>query len=336
MLGSNANPPVTLDPTFDLLRLAFHEEPYTLSPLEGPYGYFPMRLGQKLRQGKYEIVRKLGYGTNSSVWLAKETTCVPSHSRRPRTDCRLAFSRPDGHRYIVLKIMSVYATHVEIRQLSHEAAVARSMVTFQKSDQAHPGYRHCAMIGRTFFENSAHGEHLCSLYAPYGTTLDDLLETSPTGRLPLPAVKTITRQVLLALSFLEYKLQRVHTGQSSPRAARHMHSRTSQTSRRRTFSTTRVSPLSRSTASSRTARCRCTWTRPRSIRAYRPIPFRPCARSRCPTLGSTRRMRTLTSSSSTMTVVCMSCFPRSAVADGPSSSHTRGGYSRGHTYLYAD
>ncbi|EIW53781.1 kinase-like protein [Trametes versicolor FP-101664 SS1] len=211
--GSNAHlAPTTSDPSFDLLRIAFHEEPYTLSPLEGPYGYFPMRLGQKLRQGKYEIVRKLGYGTNSSVWLAKETT-------------------PDGHRYIVLKIMSVYTTQVEIRQLSHEAAVARSMVTFQKSDQAHPGYRHCAIIGRTFFENSAHGEHLCSLYAPYGTTLDDLLETSPTGRLPLPAVKTITRQVLLALSFLEYKLQRVHTDVKAANILHHPRAPTEQIDR---------------------------------------------------------------------------------------------------------
>lgn len=52
-----------------------------LSPEDGqPYGYFPMRLGQTLDEGKYMVVRKLGYGTNSSVWLAKETTYVPPPS----------------------------------------------------------------------------------------------------------------------------------------------------------------------------------------------------------------------------------------------------------------
>lgn len=52
-----------------------------LSPEDGqPYGYFPMRLGHTLDGGKYMVVRKLGYGTNSSVWLAKETTCVPPPS----------------------------------------------------------------------------------------------------------------------------------------------------------------------------------------------------------------------------------------------------------------
>lgn len=172
-------------------------------------------------------------------------------------------------------MLSAYATLVEREDLSHEIVVAKSMLSFQKTDRAHPGHKHCAIILRHFVEKSAHGKHLCTVLIPYGTSLRDLLETSPTHRLPLPAVKTITRQVLLALSFLEYKLQRVHTGQSSPSAAHHMHSRTSQTSRRRTFSTTRVPPPSRLTASLRTARCRCMWTRPRSIRAYRPIPFRP-------------------------------------------------------------
>ncbi|EIW52769.1 kinase-like protein [Trametes versicolor FP-101664 SS1] len=210
--GSNAHPPTTLDPSLDLRRIAFHEEPYTLSPLEGPYGYFPMRLGQKLRRGTCEIVRKLGYGTNSSVWLAKETT-------------------PDGHRYIVLKIMSVYATEVEIRRLCYEGAVAHDMTALGKPDQAHPGYRHCAIIGRTFFEHSAHGEHLCSLLFPYGTSLDDLLETSPTGRLPLSAVKTITRQVLLGLSFLEDKFQRVHTDVKSANILHHPRASTEQIDR---------------------------------------------------------------------------------------------------------
>ena len=51
---------------------AFHcdEEPHMLSPEQG-YGFFPLTLGQTLRGGKLEIVRKLGWGLNSSVWLAR-------------------------------------------------------------------------------------------------------------------------------------------------------------------------------------------------------------------------------------------------------------------------
>ena len=35
-------------------------------------GYFPARLGQTLQEGRYCIVRKLGWGQYSSVWLAKD------------------------------------------------------------------------------------------------------------------------------------------------------------------------------------------------------------------------------------------------------------------------
>lgn len=41
-----------------------------LHPKDGPWGFFPMKLGQLFRD-KYEIVRKLGYGTHASIWLAK-------------------------------------------------------------------------------------------------------------------------------------------------------------------------------------------------------------------------------------------------------------------------
>lgn len=35
-------------------------------------GYYPARLGQPLGQGRYIVVRKLGWGQFSSVWLAKD------------------------------------------------------------------------------------------------------------------------------------------------------------------------------------------------------------------------------------------------------------------------
>jgi serine/threonine-protein kinase SRPK3 len=46
------------------------EEPHMLSPEQG-FGYYPITLGQKLGEGKLEIVRKLGWAGYSSVWLAR-------------------------------------------------------------------------------------------------------------------------------------------------------------------------------------------------------------------------------------------------------------------------
>jgi serine/threonine-protein kinase SRPK3 len=41
------------------------------------YGYFPATLNQSLAHGRYTILRKLGWGTASSVWLAKDNQFVP-------------------------------------------------------------------------------------------------------------------------------------------------------------------------------------------------------------------------------------------------------------------
>jgi serine/threonine-protein kinase SRPK3 len=54
------------------------EEPHILTPEHG-YGYFPLMLGHKLNDNKYEIVRKLGWGQFSSVWLAKVARFVIFH-----------------------------------------------------------------------------------------------------------------------------------------------------------------------------------------------------------------------------------------------------------------
>jgi serine/threonine-protein kinase SRPK3 len=46
------------------------EEPHMLTPEQG-FGYYPLTIGQQLHEGKLEVVRKLGWAGNSSVWLAR-------------------------------------------------------------------------------------------------------------------------------------------------------------------------------------------------------------------------------------------------------------------------
>ncbi len=41
-----------------------------------PGGYHPLRLGECLRGGRYLVLRKLGYGSYSTVWLARDQVYV--------------------------------------------------------------------------------------------------------------------------------------------------------------------------------------------------------------------------------------------------------------------
>ena len=39
-------------------------------------GYHPVYIGDTFSNGRYVVVRKLGWGHFSTVWLAKDTQCV--------------------------------------------------------------------------------------------------------------------------------------------------------------------------------------------------------------------------------------------------------------------
>ena len=41
-----------------------------------PGGFHPLDLGDTFKDGQYEMLRKLGYGSYSTVWLANDTKCV--------------------------------------------------------------------------------------------------------------------------------------------------------------------------------------------------------------------------------------------------------------------
>ncbi len=53
----------------------FPEEPLSLSGDQG-FGYFPARAGLLLNDGQYEILRKLGHGQFSSIWLVSDSRYV--------------------------------------------------------------------------------------------------------------------------------------------------------------------------------------------------------------------------------------------------------------------
>ncbi|KAL1939544.1 hypothetical protein VTO73DRAFT_9855 [Trametes versicolor] len=177
--------PMTLNPPSP-----YPEEPHMLHPKDGPWGFFPMKLGQLFRD-KYEIVRKLGYGTHASIWLAK-------------------VQKDHGYNYVALKVMSINATLLEFVHESHETELGQSFMELPEADKEHRGYAHCAA---TEFMGSVHskwGIHYVCLLQPYGTSLHTLCAALPRRRLPLPVVKRVVKQMLLALHFLHNRLHVVH------------------------------------------------------------------------------------------------------------------------------
>ncbi|KAF8876992.1 kinase-like domain-containing protein [Gymnopilus junonius] len=144
-------------------------------PLDSPLGYFPGRLNRTLNNGRWTILRKLGWGSRSSCWLAVD----------PKD--------PEGIEAI--KIYTVAAS--EEPRSTNERDILQKMGDLR-------GLSDVPIQMGSFYEESGSGRHLCLVLHCLGPSIVSLLENdSPQGKyLPLHAVKQVVAEVAGSLCAL--------------------------------------------------------------------------------------------------------------------------------------
>jgi len=168
----------------------FPEEPLS----EAGFGYFPVSPSQTLKNGHYKIIRKLGWGPRSSVWLA---TYLEYHVSPSRPCERLITYTCSGieTNYCVIKILTVHATD-ERRGSPPEVKALQAV-----SDQA--GYKRLPCLHDNFSESSAHGNHLCIVTLDILPDIDTSLRlTAPDKCLRVHIVKKIIASITEPLQYL--------------------------------------------------------------------------------------------------------------------------------------
>jgi serine/threonine-protein kinase SRPK3 len=135
--------------------MSFPEEPLDLSPSEGG-GYYPTAIHQRIHNGEYEIIRKLGYGPRSSTWLVLHT----SH---------------DKPIYSALKIFTVAAS---------EAAQGTELPILKAMSDLGFALR-LPHIRASFLEQSGAGMHLCIVMSAFATSARALQRGADGNRLPI-------------------------------------------------------------------------------------------------------------------------------------------------------
>ncbi|KAG6855366.1 hypothetical protein H0H87_004302 [Tephrocybe sp. NHM501043] len=137
---------------------------------------------------RYTILRKLGWGQHSNVWLAIDT----------RTD-----------ECVAVKILSAHATKVQ-GKVAYEGEILEK-IQQQASSSNHPGFSHVLGLRDHFNLTSNHGNHLCLVTDVLGSTLLSLRDELGRDGLPTHLVKKIASQCLLALDFLHNECEVIHT-----------------------------------------------------------------------------------------------------------------------------
>lgn len=148
-------------------------------------GYHPMNVGDVFSEGRYLIVRKLGWGHFSTVWLAKDRV---------------------ANRHVALKVVKS-APHYTETALD-EIKLLQRLVS---ANPDHPGCRHCVSLLDHFRHNGPNGSHVCMVFEVLGENLLGLIKRYQHRGVPVHIVKQIAKQVLLALDYMHRSCGIIHT-----------------------------------------------------------------------------------------------------------------------------
>lgn len=142
-------------------------------------------MGETFKEGRYIVVRKLGWGHFSTVWLSRDTA-TGSH--------------------VALKV---------VRSAAHYTETALDEIKLLKkivdANPKHPGKAHVVSLLDSFEHKGPNGVHVCMVFEVLGENLLGLIKRWNHRGIPMPLVKQITKQVLLGLDYLHRECGIIHT-----------------------------------------------------------------------------------------------------------------------------
>ncbi|CAK0782897.1 hypothetical protein CVIRNUC_006092 [Coccomyxa viridis] len=146
-------------------------------------GYHPVQIGDLYKDGRYKVIKKLGWGHFSTVWLVEDSQT--------------------GHTG-ALKVQ---------KSASHYTEAARDEITLltQIRDGDPSDSRHCVRLHDWFEHRGPHGLHICMVFEVLGDNLLSLIKAYSYRNIPLHLVKHIAKQVLISLDYIHRKLGIIHT-----------------------------------------------------------------------------------------------------------------------------
>ncbi|KAF1348714.1 putative dis1-suppressing protein kinase dsk1 [Delphinella strobiligena] len=148
-------------------------------------GYHPVQVGEQYNDGKYTVIRKLGWGHFSTVWLSRDNTTG---------------------KHVALKVVRSAAHYTETAL--DEIKLLNKVV---QANIDHPGRKHVVSLLDSFNHKGPHGMHVCMVFEVLGENLLGLIKKWNHRGIPMPLVKQITKQVLLGLDYLHRECGIIHT-----------------------------------------------------------------------------------------------------------------------------
>ncbi|KAF7322067.1 Kinase-like protein [Mycena kentingensis (nom. inval.)] len=155
-----------------------------------PGGYHPVKIGDTFSDNRYVVVRKLGWGHFSTVWLTWDSKMK---------------------RHVALKVVKSAARYTETAL--DEIKLLQRLITSSTPTgaQNHPGRSHVISFLDHFRHTGPNGTHVCMVFEVLGENLLGLIKRHQNKGVPMPLVKQIAKQVLLGLDYMHRYCGVIHT-----------------------------------------------------------------------------------------------------------------------------
>ncbi|KAF8166496.1 CMGC/SRPK protein kinase [Pholiota molesta] len=162
-------------------------------------GYHPVKIGDAFSDGRYVVVRKLGWGHFSTVWLARDTKM---------------------NRHVALKVVKSAPRYTETAL--DEIKLLQRLITSSTPPSAspnappspahtHPGRSHVISFLDHFRHKGPNGIHVCMVFEVLGENLLGLIKRHQNKGVPMHLVRQIAKQILLGLDYMHRCCGVIHT-----------------------------------------------------------------------------------------------------------------------------
>ncbi|OSD05852.1 Pkinase-domain-containing protein [Trametes coccinea BRFM310] len=148
-------------------------------------GYLQVKINDTFKDGRYLVLRKLGWGHFSTVWLVKD-----NHTNR----------------HSALKVVKSAGRYAETAR--DEIKLLRQVMD---ANPSHVGRNHIVSFLDHFEHNGPDDRHICLVFEPLGENLLSLIERHKKTGVAVDLVRVIAKQMLLGLQYLHDECDLVHT-----------------------------------------------------------------------------------------------------------------------------
>ncbi|KAG6165115.1 hypothetical protein E4U51_004603 [Claviceps purpurea] len=146
--------------------------------------YYPVTIGEIFR-ARYQVVGKLGFGTTSTVWLARDLS---------------------ERRHVALKLY--IGSGSMVRSLDNEINAYKRI---ENSSIKHPGRSAVRALLDSFHVDGPHGSHQCLVHPPLWDSVFGFRHRNPMRRFPGQIMALVLERLFQALDLLHQECHIAHT-----------------------------------------------------------------------------------------------------------------------------